>query len=328
MADSSENIHVSDEMLFRFFKGDSIPGEESLIREWLAADKDNEKKYNAMHDLYDIYLLKAPIEVLGGSAHKADAGDNRRKRFRRAVAAVSGIAASAVLVLMTAAIARYGLRKEMAEAETTVSVPSGQRMDITLADGTLVKLNSGASITYPNIFSRRSRQVSLSGEAYFEVTHNEKQPFIVNTYAAEIKVLGTEFNVNADREAGEFSTTLIEGKVTVSSTDGQSVTLAPDQMLTISDGQFHIDRTDASESILWTEGIIDIAGVNFETLIRRIGKAYGADIVIQRDTMPEVDCTSGYIVVSDGIDHAMNILSQLAGFTYVRDQRTGTIYIR
>ena len=330
MADISHKGHISDEMLFRFFRGDSTPDEEKLIREWLAADKANEKRYNTMHDLYDAYLITAPAEMLQHYPARHDSRNGgKRKTFRRTVAAVTGIAAAIALVIISADFAKQGIRKEMAENVTTVTVPPGQRMDITLADGTLVKLNSGASISYPGLFSRKERRVHLSGEACFKVTHNEKQPFVVNTYAADVTVLGTEFNVNADEEAGEFSTALIEGRVMVTNvSDGQNVTLAPDQIVTIRDGRFQVDNTDASDSILWTEGIIDIANVDFGTLIRRIEKAYGVDIVVQLDSIPSVDCTSGQIVISDGIDHAMRILSQLSGFTYGKDQRTGTIYIK
>ena len=134
----------------------------------------------------------------------------------------------------------------------------------------------------------------------------------------------------SDEEAGEFSTTLLKGKVSVTSRidPQQSIVMAPDQMVILSGGNLQMKATEASGSVLWTEGIIDIADVGFDALMRRMERAYGVDIVIMRQDMPEIDCTSGQIRISDGIDHAMRVLGLLADFSYSKDPRTGTIYIR
>ena len=68
--------------------------------------------------------------------------------------------------------------------------------------------------------------------------------------------------------------------------------------------------------------------MSFDDLMRRFEKAYGVDIVIQRDKMPDIDCTSGEVRVSEGIDHALKVLQHIADFKYHRDNSTGIIYIR
>lgn len=79
----------------------------------------------------------------------------------------------------------------------TVTVPSGQRANVILPDGTDVWLNAGTTIRYPISFMKGKREIILDGEAYFEVVHNEKCPFVVHTYAMDVEVLGTKFNVEA-----------------------------------------------------------------------------------------------------------------------------------
>lgn len=85
-----------------------------------------------------------------------------------------------------------------------MQAPNGQRLKLTLPDGTGVQLNSGSVIEYPSVFGKDVRRIRLSGEAMFDVTHNEEQPFVVETFASDIRVLGTRFNVVANENASDF----------------------------------------------------------------------------------------------------------------------------
>lgn len=327
-----DNLHdkeINDEVLFRFFRGDSTSDEAKKIRDWIALSKDNEDRYNAVHDLYDAYLLSAPIRIIENRDAPA-APDGKRKTLRAVATVFSAIAAAVALVLVTANSVRDKIMDKVSGTYTTVSVPDGQRMTLTLADGTTVDMNAGARLTYPAIFSGRERNVMFEGEAIFNVRHDEDHPFIVQTFAAEIEVLGTRFGVNADSGTGEFSTTLMEGKVSVTDIDSpeESVTLLPGHRVTMERGALKVNTVDAADDFLWTKGIVDISNTGFEKLVRRLEKAYGVNIIVQREKMPEIHCTSGKVRISDGIEHALNILKQLSDFEYVKDNKTGDIYIR
>ena len=97
----------------------------------------------------------------------------------------------------------------------TITVPAGQRINITLVDGTNVWLNARTSLSYPVKFGKNNRQVVLDGEAYFDVTKDKSKPFIVQTDNYNVEVLGTQFDVNAYSETGEFETTLMSGSLKV-----------------------------------------------------------------------------------------------------------------
>lgn len=86
----------------------------------------------------------------------------------------------------------------------TITVPAGQRAQITLADGTRVWLNAQSTLTYASNFGRKERNVELDGEAYFEVTKNKKLPFYVHTEMNKVRVVGTCFNVCAYKGSKEF----------------------------------------------------------------------------------------------------------------------------
>ena len=111
----------------------------------------------------------------------------------------------------------------------TITVPAGQRINITLADGTNVWLNARTTIQYPITFNEKERLVKLDGEAYFDVTKDKNKPFIVQTNNYNVEVLGTKFDVDSYSETEIFETTLMEGSVRISSlTDAnESLMLTP-----------------------------------------------------------------------------------------------------
>jgi len=84
-----------------------------------------------------------------------------------------------------------------AAVSAKIETPRGGTYDVTLPDGTIVKLNAGTVLTYPTIFAKDKREVTLVGEAYFEVAKRKDHPFVVQTKNQQVQVLGTHFNINA-----------------------------------------------------------------------------------------------------------------------------------
>lgn len=321
-----ENMYTIDkDSLFRYFRGQATDAEIDSIDTWLGESDTNRKLYKEASVEFEIMTMHA-------SSKSIRHADICKKKERMKTVARFILNAAAVIALFFFARwgVEYSFNRELDRQPISVMVPAGQRMNLSLADGTMVELNAGARFEYPALFRGKERNVRLEGEAVFHVTHDEKKPFIVNTFAAEVKVLGTEFNVYADAREQEFSTTLVQGKVMVTSKadPDQSLTLLPDHRVSMTNGKFRVEATEAAEAVLWTSGILDISGGDFRKLITRMEKAYGVKIIIEKEEIPEIDCSSGKVRISDGIDHALNILSLLSDFEYVKDTGTGTIYIR
>lgn len=162
--------------------------------------------------------------------------------------------AATVLILITAGIVYL-------QSSTTFTAPQGERLVLTLPDGSRVELNSGASLTYaPRTFGWFSRTASLEGEAFFQVVPRESE-FIARTFNAEVRVLGTSFNVRAWPEEGDMATvvTLHTGKVRLASRSGaeQAVVLNPGQMSRVvsqNDVPTQPTETDLSQAIAWRTG--------------------------------------------------------------------------
>lgn len=126
----------------------------------------------------------------------------------------------------------YFLLQEESSSMNMVEVPNGQRVSLTLSDGTKVWLNARSKFTYPSAFAVKSRNVKLEGEGFFEVAHNSKLPFIVQSDLFFVRVLGTKFNMKAYLDEPS-SVTLSEGKVEVVTNDNtHQMILKPNEQVT------------------------------------------------------------------------------------------------
>ncbi|MGL5703872.1 MAG: FecR family protein [Tannerellaceae bacterium] len=110
-------------------------------------------------------------------------------------------------------------------------IPVGKTYELNLADGTRVKLNSRSELIYPDNFTEQTREVTLIGEAYFDVAKDASKPFIVKANGIDVKVLGTSFNVSCYEKQSTIETTLVEGKVAVILPDRKEEVITPSQQL-------------------------------------------------------------------------------------------------
>lgn len=324
---------MTDEILFRYFNDIATAEEVRLIESWLDADPAHQQEFDAAHALYDVVVLrKDDLKMASGkSVSEKHIGEPVKLPLWRKVVRY---AAAAVVVVLAGFAGVMGERehsyRKMTAQINVVEVPAGQMMAMTLPDGTEIHLNGGSRLEYPMVFARKQRRVKLSGEALLEVFHDEKHPFVVETFASEIEVLGTKFNVHADEEDGYFSTTLVSGKVRVCTIgeDREQVVLSPDEKVRMVDNHLVVSRVSSADAISWTDGFINLKDVCFEELMRQFEAMYGVDIVIERGTIPEIHFVSGKIRVSEGLDFALNILQRGSSFTYVKDNRANTVTIR
>lgn len=326
----THNNTVDSELLFRFFNNAATEDEENLIDVWLRESQEHKEIYSNARDLYETFLMTAPIGMIEGHPAIPENVVRKRNILRMTLRAVSGIAAAAAIFFCSSYITDYRYENRLANTMNTIYVPAGKSMDYTLNDGTVIKLNSGARLQYPMAFAKDIREVRLDGEAYFDVAHNPEQPFIVRTFASDIEVLGTEFNVNADEENKMFSTTLIEGSVKLTSklNPGREIFMHPDQTVRLIDGKLAFENKSSKAGIRWTKGILDISGLTFTELMKKLELAFGTNIIIDCKDIPELEYTSGELWINEGLESALKVIQKGADFTYVKDRRTGSIIIK
>lgn len=313
-------------LLMKYFRGETSPEEEHRILSWVEASPENRAEFRKAHLLFDgLVLYGTKPETI-----RTD-GDKSRRREWLLVRHLVRAAAIVIVVLGAAYFGKAYYRRSLSESETVISVPAGQRMQMTLADGTRVQLNAGTTLEYPVVFDRKARRVKLSGEAMFEVAHNADHPFIVETFATDIQVLGTKFNVMADPDNEVFSATLIEGKVKVTNRidPAESIIMQPNDMVVLENGRLYKERVSNYADLCWTEGLIHLKKMPFEELMAIFERAFDVQIRIERETMPQINVMNGEIRISDGVDYALHVLQLVSSeFTYTRDEKTNVIVIR
>lgn len=161
-----------------------------------------------------------------------------------------------------------------------LSVPrGGLPVPIHLADGSQIWVNAASSISYPTAFIGKERRVEITGEVFFEITHDPSKPFIVQkrNSPAEVKVLGTKFNMNTYDNESSIDVSLLQGSVRVSA-GAEAKTLKPGQQAKIANTIRVIDDVDMEAVTAWKDGFFNFKGANIKDIMRQVERWYDAEV--------------------------------------------------
>lgn len=279
-------MNLDRELLFRFFNKETTLEEEKKIRLWIDECDEHRREFFRERQLFDAILL-----------HGDPSYEKSRPRFyipwHKVVATLSGIAAIVILTIITTT---YFLQQSFRdEVMNTVTVPQGQRVHLTLSDGTKVWLNAKTKMEYPQSFKvSDQRIVKVDGEAYFEVSKNKEKPFIVKTTKGDVEVLGTKFYISAYATTDVFETSLIEGKVKVH-TAYEDMTLYPKD--------------------------------NFDDVLKQFEIYYDIRFVKENPQIANPKLNGKFRLI-DGVDYALRVLQREVGFSFRRDDEANVIYLK
>jgi transmembrane sensor len=173
------------------------------------------------------------------------------------------------------------LISDMPSSTHILSTPNGGQYQIVLADGTKVWLNAASKLTYPTSFANAAtREVTLTGEAYFEVAHNPAQPFLIKTNFQTVQVLGTHFNINSYEDNGATVTTLAEGAVSVNNSAEKAV-LKPGQQSLVTAKSIRVQAADLETDLAWKNGKMEFKEATIHTIMAQVARWYDIDIEYQ-----------------------------------------------
>lgn len=174
----------------------------------------------------------------------------------------------------------------------TITTPRGGEFNLVLADGTHVFLNSMSTLKYPVHFKGGTRNVELTGEAYFDVAHDTLNPFIVNTNQMQMKVLGTSFNINAYENSKEIVTTLVEGKLAVKTKDDNSfeTILKPKEqaVFDLSTKQVSVNVVNVDYYTSWKNGKFVFYDTRLEDMMDVLTRWYSAQVFFMNPSVKEL----------------------------------------
>lgn len=195
-------------------------------------------------------------------------------------------------------------------AMNMIATPKGGQYQVNLPDGTKVWLNAASSLRYPAVFTAGVRQVSLTGEAYFEVAKvHPEMPFKVSTATQTVEVLGTHFNINSYTDEPAVKTTLLEGAVKVisPSTALKELILKPGQQSALRGDRLNVAEVNEEEVIAWKNGMFRFRDADLQTVMRSVARWY--DVQVNYEGTLPVRQFSGEIHRNVNLSEVLDILS-------------------
>ncbi len=294
--------------------------EQKQVALWLNEGEENKKIFNS--------LQNARIKKVNNSA------DVRNKIFSRVQKDILensyirrirvwkyAVAASVAIIISLSFLLIFPTKHESEIADIEISCPKGNTSKVTLPDGSIVHLNSGSKLTYPARFASESRNISLIGEAFFEVKKDPAHPFVVTTGQVKVKVFGTSFNVRNYPEDRTIETTLREGLVAVYQLSDTSfsngLSINPNQQIVyIKDiGNFIKRDVDAELSSLWLEGKFYFEKEELGSIVKKLERNYNVSININSEKLNKLVFT-GLIDKRLNVFQTLDIMRRYNAFNY------------
>lgn len=276
------NEQLNEQLMIRYLQDTCTPEERVLFETWLQASEQNRILFYETKVLW----FAAKIEHHGSPQQLSTAferfnenrlaGDRQRKRkiylqWIRYAAIFAGTVIVWLFMLLSPS------KKSQENLITSSVAQTDSSKLVVLSDGTRVWLNSNSSITYPPQFSNEKRFVSLTGEAYFDVTHDTSHPFIIQTPNIRIKVLGTSFNVQAYPGEKKTEAVLVNGRIAIGDSVGNDLAIMkPGQMARFekNDHKLTIQEVNPDTYTGWRYGQITLTAASISTIVNKLAEIY------------------------------------------------------
>jgi transmembrane sensor len=209
------------------------------------------------------------------------------------------------------------------EENYTALTDKGNMYRLTLADGTQVWLNAASQLDFPAHFTGHTRQVLLKGEAFFKVSKDKNRPFIVESKGQQVKVLGTEFNINSYADEQFTKTTLVSGSIHISNTD-RAYLLHPGQQASLdAKGKLSVADADTTLAVAWKNDKFLFEENDIQSVMRMLKRWYNVEVVYA-GPLPEVTF-GGKISRFNHVSSVLRVLETTGGVHF--KTRGNTIYV-
>jgi ferric-dicitrate binding protein FerR (iron transport regulator) len=303
-----------EHLLSRYLKGETNFKENELVENWLAENNNKNSEWKKLDEPgRDQWLdqLFTDIEV------SADAQENNVVQMQpKRTWWLSIAAAAAILIFATALILEWpAIHKGFSPQQLAqLTVPANTKKIVVLADGSQVWVNAGAVLKYPKSFGGKTREVYLSGEAYFDIVHKASQPFIVHTGNVSTIVLGTAFNINAGKTV---VVTVTRGKVSVIAGKKLLGYVIPNQQITYNTiNDVHTQTTvDAAKVTAWQQDALHFEDMTFEDAANLLQQRFNIKIAFSNDKVKACRF-SGTALSGKSIDQILKVLCAFNNATY------------
>ncbi len=310
---------------------------ENNIREEWEKHCDDSLSKEQLDKAFDRVMARAEMSENAYEKVKANRSGNKMKRIAwiSIAAAVTFILVPQITLLINRTFAdkdSIAVVSELPEEPAhfcEVYTHNGETREVILPDNSKVRLNAGSLLIYPEKFSSAGRSVYLSGEAVFEVTHDDNVSFTVSTSDIDIQVHGTIFNVNSYPEDNYTSATLCEGSISaVTKSTGENILLTPRQRITFDreTGKTDVRAVNPSEDIAWMNGDMCFRSADIHHIARAIERKYGITVYVTSGKHDDMILTAKFIH-GETLEQMLNAVSKLIPGMKYRIEN-GSVYIQ
>lgn len=239
---------------------------------------------------------------------------------------------AAVILIVLLPLAGYWRGQETLRqtfSDMVVEAPLGARTKLYLPDGTLVWLNAGSKITYSQGFGMDNRQLSLEGEGYFEVVHNQDLPFEIHTHEVDLRVLGTKFNFKNYSDDEEVTVSLLEGKVALHNSlkSMSDLYLSPNEKMVLNKrtGEMVKSRARTENSMLWTNDELFFDEELLEDIAKKLMRSYDVRIEIA-DSLKNRRFYGSFKVMGNTIEEVLETIASTNRMKYRYENEKYILY--
>ena len=277
-----------NDIITKYLQGEASDNEKQMLLDWLRESELNKKTFSELQDIWLSAGAPLSSELDTSKAYlrfKEKVYALEKKKNTLAVFPLYKIVATVALLICCSFIFYYAGKNSSSNNVSKVNevivnqviMGKDSKGSVLLPDGTKVWLNANSKLIYPEMFSKTSRKVKLEGEAYFEVVHNEKAPFYVETENMTVNVLGTHFDVKSYSGKEFTQTVLLSGKVEVQllNTD-EKIILKPNQMISKNNrtGTYTLNDVDAKEYTIWINEKLVFTNDKLSTILSKMEHWY------------------------------------------------------
>lgn len=281
-------------LLMRYYDGAVSEEEAAQVAGWLARSEENRRLAEQVYALnlsVDALTLQDRVDTEGALGRLNRQLNRRVAGHRRRLAGrwLQRIAAVLFLPLLLAYVLSF-LRQDAGAVQwVEVKTETGLTASFRLPDSSSVILNAASRLRYPTRFAEEERRVQLEGEAYFSVAKDRKKRFIVATPGeAEVRVYGTEFNVEAYPEEGQVKTTLVSGKVGFAyAGEPGEICLTPGKQVVyrVEEGTATVKEAFVEGAVAWKDGKMVFNNTPFDEVLHVLGKRFQVEFVVRREPL-------------------------------------------
>jgi len=308
----------------KWLKGTITPEEKKLFEDWyneqapeFVAWPGNDSEEQIQQQIFDSIDKTIREDKKNSSTEKSKMRIGRRIAVAAAVLLVLSIS---VLKWLDRDTEKTAARTESVKVESILDKTADYTRHLTLPDGSTVILHANSKLDYLGNFSENSREVILVGEAYFDIIHDEKRPFIIHTGDIKTTVLGTAFNINASANSKKITISVTRGKVRVEKNQKVLAVLTQDEQVTYNPSEPGASQQQVNAAAIvtdWTKQDMVFEDISFERVSQLLSRRYAVDINFKNPSLK--NCTiKAFFNGTEPLEKVLDVLCIISNASYTK----------